>query len=230
MKRRYAIITAALMAFMGGGLATNASALTWVVSPTSPAGGTMVFLNTDIVAVTDIGDAEDATQTEAIYGAGFELPGADAYEITFDADLGTWDSFDWDSFVVNINQTGYYWDLGLSGNPTVANPAGGAPVTECGGVLPGCTWAWGGADYGNGSFETLSPLTSYTLTLDGGSSSPYYVSMVLDTATTPADDGYPSYGSFHVGSVTEVVPEPSTLLMLGSGLVGFGIWMKRKKA
>ncbi|MEW6067972.1 MAG: hypothetical protein AB1610_06750 [Nitrospirota bacterium] len=201
--RKFILVTVLIMAVLM--ITGTAMALTWVVSPYSPSGGTIVFGETNIVAVTDINDPQSGTQEEAIYGAGFETS---ASGVIFDADLYTWDSYSitgdasndggskgwWDVFVVNINQEGYYWELVSGGSGTIDDPVisstyeGGYALYD-NSVLPGATWVFGGEDYGNGTLESLSPLTDYTLIMTGGDPNlPYYVSVILDTATDPYSD------------------------------------------
>ena len=150
----------------------------WPIAPTSPGGDTVVtqdggnLNNFEIkVGFLNWGAAEFDTQASAIRGAGVTLdPNAEGYRVDFDAEIYTFDSYDaigtpapgstgyWDVFVANINTTDYYWNLvngggGAIGDPIVGTDPAGSVVTEAGGVLGGKTWAWGGLDYGNGTFE-----------------------------------------------------------------------------
>lgn len=235
----------------------------WTIAPTSPFGDTVVtqdggnFNNFEIkVGFLNWGAAEFDTQTSAIRGAGVTLdPNAEGYRVKFDAAIYTFDSYDasgtpapgstgyWDVFAANINTTGYYWDLvnggtGVIGDPIVGTDPAGSVVTEIGGVLGGNTWAWGGLDYGNGTFEG-EVSSGHSLFLANPTSS-YYVSFILDTKTSPfADMNFPSYGAFNpLSTVPEptpqpqnpIVPEPSTIALLGIGLAGLGGgYLRRRK-
>ena len=130
-----ALMAGALSAAVFAG-AVDAEAITWVVSPYSPSGGTLVFSNTDVVAVNEINSPGTDSQTAAIYGAGFALTGENTYMIQFDVDLSTWDSYNaangyFDVFVVNINSTGYYWDLVNGGSGAISDRSSVLTPMEC---------------------------------------------------------------------------------------------------
>lgn len=236
----------------------------WAINSGSPVSGTtLTDINGDgsdwkiLVGANSFGAPEGGSQTSAIYGAGIMLPGAFGYEVVFDFDGYTWDSYNktvatgqgahdgyWDLFAVNINQQGYYWDLvnggtGGAGDPLMSTDPAGTPVYDPDGTgnLAGATWGWGGLDYAAGYFEEEHG--TYTISLEGDNGNGYYISAVLDTATDPnSDTQYPSWGGFNAkgsvdkpdGGQSQDVPEPSTLLLLGAGLLGYGLRRNRAEA
>ena len=66
---------------------------TWLVSPTSPAGGTVQGAGSVTVGAGEVGAGEGGSQTSAIYGIGATLPSSLGYKVFFDTDLKTWDSY-----------------------------------------------------------------------------------------------------------------------------------------
>lgn len=195
------------------GFSTSASAIVWTKSPDSiPTSNTLTSGVTVVNGVNQIDFLESQTQPKGIYGAGFTVSGGGSQTIKFDTDLYSWDSYNgttgyWDAFVVTISTVGYYWNLGLT------DPLTSTPTTA--------VWTWGGLDWGTGSLETnITALGDpYSLTLNAGAPSLYYVSLALDTKTQGYADGvYPSWGTFQVE-----VPEPSMLGLLGIGLLAAGV-------
>ena len=217
MKKKNRILVPAFIVSLLLSVTGKADAVTWEYSPDN---NSLAFGVTVIDGVAQIGSSESDTQPQGIFGAGFKWTGD--IILDFDADLYTWDSYNentgygtgyWDAFVVTASTDDYYWNLPQS-DPITASAS---------------TWVWGGTKYGDGILESYktAPYSYDTISLTGLSpGTTVYVSIVLDTKTKPdSDDKYASWGSFHVNPV----PEPSTILLLGSGLIGIAIAGRRKK-
>lgn len=196
--------------------AAQASVINWVSSPDA---NDVTFGQTVLTGVNQVNFLENQSQPEGIYGAGFSLT-TNAVNVNFDSDLYSWDSYNastgagtgyWDAFVVMISDVGYYWDLGLA-DPITADAS---------------TFVWGGDKYGDGNLASYvtAPGNGDTISASSAGATQWYVSFVLDTKTDPySDTSYPSWGSFHVD-----VPEPSTMLLLGAGLIGLSFAGSRKR-
>lgn len=196
--------------------AAQASVINWVSSPDA---NEISFGQTVVTGVNEINLNSSASQPIGIFGAGFTLTSKNV-DVNFDSDLYSWDSYSpsttagtgyWDAFVVMISDVDYYWNLGGLSNPITADAS---------------TFVWGGDNYLDGILDnyTTAPGSGDTVSANSGAATQWYVSFVLDTKTPPADTNYPSWGSFHVD-----VPEPSTVLLLGAGLIGLSFAGSRKR-
>lgn len=114
----------------GTGVFYTPTASDWIAAPASgdssiiptSGGGWLVSMG-----LSSFGANEGGSQNSDIYGAGLILPGSTyGWRVDFSANLRTWDSYndgsvvspnpggslgDWDLFSVNMNQSGFYWDL-----------------------------------------------------------------------------------------------------------------------
>jgi len=147
---------------------------------------------------------EGDSQPQGIYGAGVPLAGlglVDRYDLYFATNFTTYDAAGIDDFMAVVTKGNYLW-----GGGTVI---GGY---QWGGAnFPGIEYGFGG--WGNQSTVAVTP------------SSDYYFNIVLRTTI---DTMYPSWGTF--GDVgVGVIPEPTSMMLLGMGILGlFGL--KRRKA
>lgn len=111
----------------------------------------------------------------------------------------TWDSYNLlfgknDVFFININSTGFYWDLGM--RPAVDLFC--AEVVDSGTVLPGKSLTFGGLEWGDG---IICGNTSDFITIEyfePDSTKTVYLSMGLDTRPDLSPHAFPSWGSFVV--------------------------------
>ncbi|MDO8413035.1 MAG: PEP-CTERM sorting domain-containing protein [Gallionellaceae bacterium] len=208
------------MAAAIGMFSPSANALAWTLSPDANA---LAFGVTVVDGVAQIGSADTPGQPAGIFGAGFTQTGT-SFSMDFDADLYTWDAYNapagtgtgwWDAFVVTVSTVDYYWNLVLS-DPVVASAS---------------TWVWGGTSYSDDILENYTSATSTTDNISLTSSSPttFYVSLVLDTKTSPnTDTNHPSWGSFHVNVAPVPEPETYAMLLAGLGLMGFSVRRRNK--
>lgn len=206
--------TAAMLGIMGMLAVSETQAVDWVISPDG-----VDYAFGSSVDITGNGTVNfnynDTTQPSGIFGAGFVWNSSDGIKVDFDADLYTYDSYNapgstpysgwWDAFIVTISTTDFYWNLAGLSDPITASDS---------------TWVWGGTNYGDGKLESYvtAPYTYDSVSMQG--SGPFYVSIVLDTKTSPnLDTLHPSWGTFHVSPVPE--PETYAMLLVGLGLLGF---------
>jgi hypothetical protein len=238
MRKKYLEIALMSIAVVGLLAGTGTAGTFSVEFDSNLADGYSVHTSGNAALLADISGTADPlsgdSQTQGMWGAGFTMMGTNTIE--FNADLYTWDSYSdpsqggstgwWDAFVVNLNQTDYYWNLNPT-DPLAPGYTGGGSGVYTTNPL-GQSWVWGGQTYGD-SLETFdADITTWlSLTLAGfDPTKKVYVSVVLDTQSLAnSDTSYPSWGNFDV----KVVPEPGTMLLFGAGLAGIAGVTRRKK-
>jgi hypothetical protein len=206
-------LAALSLAALGLGFTTSASAdafppaacagcSAWVVSPDN---GTTAFGQSVTIlgnAISFVG-ASSGEQPIGTYGAGFTVNGGASME--FDSNLFTWDSAQFDNFIVTMSTTGYYWNTGMGA----------------------ASWSWGGVSYLDGVMETYNSALVGSDTVSLFAAGPVYVSLVMQSTF---DTGYASWGSFHVNVAALPEPETYAMLIAGLGLMGFVARRRHKKA
>ena len=200
-------------------LTSNVYALTWVTSPDNNVSGSPETSLT--LGVNDVGKAEDGTQTPGIFGVGAHLgSGFTSHTVTTATALYSWDSYNedfgyGDVFLMALTEGVPYWML------IIDHPVWDDPQL----LWPGTLTAWGGDEWDDGILDSAvgSGLETFTV----NPSKDYYLNFILDTSN--GEDLFPSWGyisDFQIQSTS--VPEPSTLILIGSGLAGIGLWGRRK--
>ncbi len=202
-------------------LTQSAHALTWLTSPDGNVSGTPETSLT--LGVSDVGLGEWATAAQGIFGVGAYLgSGFTSHSVTLTTALNSWDSYNEtngynDVFLMALTEGDYYWNLPIT-HPVDSD-------TQL--IWPGNLTRWGGNDWGDGTLETTGGSGPEVFTVDP--TKDYYLNLILDTSN--GGDMFASWGDirgFGIQSTTDV-PEPATLLLLGSGLAGIGI-LRRKRS
>ncbi|OQX87286.1 MAG: hypothetical protein B6D55_03785 [Candidatus Omnitrophica bacterium 4484_70.2] len=187
------------------------------------------------VGTNRTGDGEKNIQSKQISGAGTLLPsGYPAFKVSFHFEGYTWDSYSfpdtgyytgyYDVFAVVLSEEGYYWDLSSTDiHPLEDNSAlilGYDPLDP----VPDVTDSyWGGEKFDDGILDKKDQ--DVTLIFKTNSLKQYYLTLFLQTRK---DEYYPSWGTISNVEVAPI-PEPGTLLLLGSGLLGLGGLSFRKR-
>jgi hypothetical protein len=206
-------------------LTQSVQALTWVSSPDNNVSG---FPETELIlGVNDVDSDEWDTQSPGIFGMAANLGGGwISHTVQFTYDLYSWDSYNdmWyggygDVVVLALTENKPYWNLPIT-HPVWDDPQLIWPT--------GNITAWGGDEWGDNYLDNLlDPGTINVFDVDW--TREYYLNIILDTSN--GGDMFPSWGyvsQFQIESTP--IPEPATLILVGSGLAGIGFWRKRRRS
>jgi len=204
-------------------LTQHAHALSWNTSPDgNVSGNPETGLLT--LGVSDVNKLEYDPASAGIFGAGAHLgSGFTSHTINITYGLYSWDSYNetWgynDVFLLALTQGDYYWNLPVT-----------HPVADDSQLIwPLSLSSWGGNEWGDGIRNQKVGSNSYIFDVDW--TGDYYVNLILDTSNGGTD--FPSWGYMRdfVIQSTSNVPEPATLLLIGSGLAGLGLWRRRGRS
>ena len=202
-------------------LTQSAHALTWLTSPDGNVSGTPETSLT--VGVSDVNKLEYDPAAAGIFGVGAHLgSGFTSHTVSITTALFSWDSYNElngynDVFLMALTEGDYYWNLPVTHPVDLDSQL----------IWPGSLSAWGGNDWGDGILES-PPGGGGSDVFIVDSSKNYYLNLILDTSNGGTD--FASWGDlsqFQIQSTSQV-PEPATLLLIGSGLAGLGLWRRKK--
>ena len=199
-------------------LTSNVYALTWVTSPDNNVSGSPETGLGLILGVSDVALGEWDPAAAGIFGVGAHLEsGFTSHTVTTATALYSWDSYNedfgyGDVFLMALTEGDYYWNLPIT-----------HPVWDDSQLLwPGSLTAWGGDEWDDGILDSAIGSGSEIFTVDP--SKDYYLNLILDTSN--GLEFFPSWGNISDFQITSV-PEPATLILIGSGLVGLGFWRRK---
>jgi hypothetical protein len=146
-----------------------------------------------------------------------------SHTVQFTYDLYSWDSYNdiWgygDVFVLALTENEPYWNL------PITHPVWDDPQL----IWPVVVTIWGAEEWGDGTLERRygsDALQAQAFDVDW--TKDYYLNIILDTSN--GGDMFPSWGyvsQFQIQSTP--IPEPATLILVGSGLAGIGIWRRKR--
>ncbi|NOX96596.1 MAG: PEP-CTERM sorting domain-containing protein [Nitrospirae bacterium] len=223
IKERIGILMLAIAILVVGG-AFTVEAATITLNPSSSTVGLNETFNVDLVLNLD-------TAVNDLDGVGIYLKYDPNILNVLDYDAGNWDTTG-----TNILDGPYHVPFNLPGdiyfpNRNVVGPEGGISDGEI-------SWFVSSGFYGSGvsvpagsnvfatiQFQAAGVLGSTNLTFSGTNSGGFNDTWVHSTAS-----GYllPTYEKSFVGGEVTVIPEPGTLILLGSGILGLITMRKRR--